>query len=157
MELLLALATLALGVFIFAEAKDFPTLGGYPGPGLFPQILGVMLAASGILLTGQAVRKRAWPRPSLSLLRHREAWNALATIGAVVLYLYVSPTLGFLPTAFVIVGGLMALLGVRLWLSALLGLAAAVLTFLLFHRLLFVPLPYGPVEEWLQPLLFPRL
>ena len=154
MELVIRLALIALGIFIIVVANDFPRWGEYPGPGFFPQLLGVALATSGLLLTAQAVIRRSWPRPSLSLFFSQDFLNALVTVGAVIFYLYISDRLGFLPTAFLVVSGLMLLLGVRWWWSALLAFVIAGLTFLLFHRLLLVPLPYGPIEKWLQPFLF---
>lgn len=66
----------------------------------------------------------------------------------VVFYILVSTPLGFIPTAFITLTALFAVLGVRLALAPVL---AAVLTMVVhygFYSLLRVPLPWGVLTPW---------
>jgi hypothetical protein len=60
------LLCLAVGVAVAIRAQTFPTLREYAGPGLFPTIIGVLLAVCGGLLLVRAVyRYRRWgPDPT---------------------------------------------------------------------------------------------
>ncbi|RMF83442.1 MAG: tripartite tricarboxylate transporter TctB family protein [Nitrospinota bacterium] len=148
MELVLSVSIVALGIFIMVEASGFPTLsGGYPGPGLFPQILGALFILFGLWVVLQQVRRRAWPRWPRPFFT-RERINALLVVLAVILYLLVVEYVGFILTVVCLLAGLMLSLGVRWRTSILLSIALTMATYLLFNKLLGVPLPAGLVEGW---------
>lgn len=134
-----------LGSYVFLAARTFPNLsGGYPGPGLFPQLLGVLLAFSGAGLVVNAVLQGAlFRRAPLIRASRQEKISALFVVLAVVLYILVVEQLGFVPLTLLILGGLMLKLGVSARWSALLGIALTLLLYVLFGRLLRVPLPRG--------------
>ncbi len=134
-----------LGSYVFLAARTFPNLpGGYPGPGLFPQLLGVILALSGVgLLAHGALTGALLRRVPLVRASRKEKAGALLVILAVVLYILLVDRLGFVPLAFLILAGLMLALGVSARWSIGLGVALTVLLYLLFGRLLHVPLPGG--------------
>jgi len=134
-----------LGSYVFLAARTFPNLsGGYPGPGLFPQLLGILLAFSGAglvlnsLLAGTLFRGAPVVKAS-----SREVIGALFVVLAVVVYILLVERLGFVPLTFLILAGLMVRLGVPGRWSVAVGAALTVLLYLLFARLLRVPLPGG--------------
>ncbi|MDQ7844564.1 MAG: tripartite tricarboxylate transporter TctB family protein [Armatimonadota bacterium] len=136
-----------LGSYVLLVARTFPNLsGGYPGPGLFPQLLGVLLALAGgglvlnSLLTGTLFR-----RPALVSAPRRDAVAALIVLLAVVVFIALVERVGFIPLTFLILAGLMLLLGVPARWGLPLGAALTLLLYLLFARLLRVPLPVGPL------------
>ena len=149
MELLIGSGIVALGIFILVKATGFPTLaGGYPGPGLFPQMLGILLILSGGVVVVQQVQEKAWPRWPRPLIQ-RERINALLVLLSVVAYLVLVEYGGFVLTVSLLLVGLMTSLGVRLRIGMLVGIGLALSTYLLFNKLLGVPLPRGLVEQWL--------
>jgi putative tricarboxylic transport membrane protein len=135
------LLLLALGAYVSATASRFPHLAtGYPGPGLFPQVLGVLLAVQGIALV--AAGFRGSDPPSFPWTR-RDLFNGFLVVLAVGVYVVASPRLGFLVTSTLVLTGLMARLGAGLGRSLLLGPALAGALYLLFGKVLRVPLPPG--------------
>lgn len=136
-----------LGSYVFLAARMFPNLaGGYPGPGLFPQLLGIVLAFSGAglvvngVLTGTLFRRAPLIRAST-----REKTSALLVVLAVVFYILMVERLGFASVALLILAGLMLRLGVPTRWSVVLGLGLTLLLYVLFGWLLRVPLPGGPL------------
>jgi putative tricarboxylic transport membrane protein len=134
----------AAGAFVILRTLDFPRLDdGHPGPALFPQIVGGLMVAFGGVLAAQGLRARealagGW-------LRGRGLANALLALGMVVAYILVVDRVGFLPTAALLLFGLMWWLRVRPLVAAPVAVGLAVACYLLFGRLLLVPLPRGPV------------
>ncbi len=151
LDVLLGSILALAGAYIFLEARTFPNLrGGYPGPGLFPQILGVLFILSGLGITAEAVAKRVLPRmPTLVALRRREVVNALLVILAVVLYVLLIDKVGFIPFALLMLLGLMFSQGVSLRWSIVLGVGLTLAIYTLFNRILRVPLPPGILQGWL--------
>jgi hypothetical protein len=132
------------GALIIAGTMNYPTLErGHPGPALFPRILGGLMVAFGGILSMDGLRAReAW---AADWLRGRGLLNACAALGGILLYMAVVDYLGFLPTATLILAGLMAWLHVRPVTALLVGAALAVGIDLLFGHFLLVPLPRGPL------------
>jgi putative tricarboxylic transport membrane protein len=136
-----------LGSYVFLAARTFPNLsGGYPGPGLFPQLLGILLALSGAglvvngVLTGKVFRRAPLIRASM-----REKASALLVVLAVIFYILMVERLGFASVALLILAGLMLRLGVPARWSVFLGIGLTLMLYVLFGRLLRVPLPGGPL------------
>jgi len=141
-----------LGAGIFLHAMTFPNLkGGYPGPGLFPQLLGILLVLSGVGIAINAALKRAFPHlRALFVPPHREKINALLVVLAVILYILLVDTVGFIPMAMLIMLGLMWRTGVSLRWSLVVGIGVTLGIYLLFQRILHVPLPSGILlKGWL--------
>jgi hypothetical protein len=80
--------------------------------------------------------------PSLPWTR-RDLFNGFLVVLAVGVYVVASPRLGFLVTSALVLTGLMARLGAGLGRSLLLGPALAGALYLLFGKVLRVPLPPG--------------
>lgn len=131
----------AVGVYAASTASGFPRLaGGYPGPGLFPQILGLFLVACGIAVLWGARNPSAGTGGEYE---PKELLHAAEAAAAVVVYMAVVNRLGFVPTVGFLLTLLMARLGVRLARAIPISLGLAVSLYLLFGRLLRVPLPPG--------------
>ncbi|MCX7839634.1 MAG: tripartite tricarboxylate transporter TctB family protein [Anaerolineae bacterium] len=140
------------GAWIFLQAMTFPNLkGGYPGPGLFPQILGILLVLSGLVIAINAVLKRAVPRTfPLAEFSSREKLNALLVVLAVIAYILFVDTIGFIPLTILITVGLMWRTGVALHWSVVVGVGVTLAIYILFQRILHVPLPSGILlKGWL--------
>jgi putative tricarboxylic transport membrane protein len=158
----------AFGLAVLLYVQTFPELpGGAPGPGLFPGIIGGLLLLFGLVLVFRHVRERrvaaradgtaageepdsAEPDPTAyeSLLHEqlptRTAWlNALSVTGAVVLYLVLADVVGFAATMVLLLVGLMLRLGARPLLAVLASAGATAFLYVIFEKVLLVPLPHG--------------
>jgi putative tricarboxylic transport membrane protein len=139
--------------------------GGFPktavqayGPGFFPQLLGVLLAACGVVLVLRGVAQRQAAAATADAVpdwaRSPAAWARVALIpGAVLGYLGLAPAIGFLGAAVVPSGIMLAILTRRPVLALLVATLSAAGIWLVFAKLLLVALPEGPPERLLDALL----
>ncbi len=142
-DVLLGAAVVGLGIFVYSTAVRFPALpDGTPGPGLFPQILAVLMFLFGLLQVVQGMRNG-----ESSAIRYEPAAlvRAALVLAAVGFYIIVLPHLGFLLTSLILLFGLMLLLGVRPMVAIFAALVVAWISALLFGSVLRVPLPPGPL------------
>lgn len=117
------------------------------GAGFFPIILGTVIAISGALL---AVAKSALVHDEDEGERFalRDFGKPLIVLIAALIYVYFSQQIGFLLLAPVILTGLL-LLGRVGWLQALaIGIIGSVVIYVVFAKLLLVPLPLGLLTPW---------
>ena len=141
----LGVLLVALAAAFFGYTFTFPDMPGQRyGPALFPRLVALGIMACGLII---AVRGRKSAGPWLQLsepLRRPQGWlSLLAMPMAIVFYLLVAESLGFLPTATLVVAALCAWLGVRLWVALLTGVLAALIVQWFFASLMRVPLPRG--------------
>lgn len=136
----------AAGALILAGTASFPRLeGGQPGPALFPRILAGLMIIFGTLVSTQGLRARdtgdkvAWRE----LYRNPGFVNALFVLGGVVGYILFVERVGFLIMATLATFVLMLRLRVRLLLALVVSIVFANLVYLLFAKILLVPLPTG--------------
>jgi len=146
---------LAMGIFAFIHAGGFMRFPGVPyGPDLFPRIIAVMMGGGGLVLIVKGLR-RAGRAPWLELADWARDWRSyaifLAIVGAVLFYVFLSGTMGFMLTGFLMLTGLFLVTrGVAAIFSSI--VVAALVTILIhfiFAEALRVPLPFGVVERWL--------
>jgi len=142
----------AIGVFliIFSAAvlwyvQSFPSLeNGYPGPSLFPSVLAVMFILCGIGLIIQGVKKREkllkFDTGSLTL---PGLLNILFVLGTIVCYIFFAEYVGFLIFSFVVMLILMKWLKVKNLSSVLMAVGVTLVIYILFAKILLVPLPWG--------------
>ena len=146
---------LVIGILAFVHAGTFRTMPGVPfGPGLFPSLIAVMMGLGGIILIVNGLRTaryHPWVRLEDWARRPRSYVIFFATIGCVLFYIVFSRELGFLLTS-----GLMltALLLITRGLSRVpsnlvIALAVTATMYVLFAKVLRVPLPFGVIESWL--------
>lgn len=81
-------------------------------------------------------------------------WRQIRQVLSVVIpsavYVLAVPTIGMYVSSGLLVGFFMRWLGRYSWLKVLvLGIGLPVVTYILFERWFLVPLPKGPVEDWL--------
>jgi len=137
-----AVALALLGAFVLVEASQLKmtSLGGGPGPGVFPVALGVMLLGIGARLAPAALRER-------TEFGHLRRVGVL--IGALAAYAALLDRLGFVITTSATIVFLLVAFNPRrrLWLAAL-GLAGSVGSYALFSSFLKVQLPPDPWFLW---------
>lgn len=166
-NILISLGTILLGGVIFFLIRDFPRLDdGHPGPALFPGVLAGLFIVFGISLLVQSLwanlaRNRIWKRvegdlelnppqvnevgplvPSKSF-SFEGIINVLCVLASISFYIYFVETLGFLITGFLLLVLLMIKLGVPSWKSGVISLLSTLVIYMLFAKLLKVPLPWG--------------
>jgi putative tricarboxylic transport membrane protein len=136
----------AAGALIIAGTMHYPTLdGGYPGPSLFPRILGGLMVAFGGLVSVKGLRARDATEDVEWLLLYKNTAfiNAMFVLVGVVAYIVFVETLGFL-----IMGALLLFVVMwRLKVSPVKALIVAVvfntIVHFVFAKIMRVPLPMG--------------
>ncbi len=146
---------LAFAIFAFAYAGTFTPLPGIKyGPDLFPRVVATIMGLAGLAMIIGALRPvgrqplfviAGWARKPRSHLL------IAAVLLSILFYILASAQLGFLLTGFLMLGGLLgATRGPsKLLSSAVTALAVSIIIYLLFVRLLRVPLPMGLIENLL--------
>ncbi|MEM8891115.1 MAG: tripartite tricarboxylate transporter TctB family protein [Bacteroidota bacterium] len=135
---------LVLGLAIWAYASGFPELDeGYPGPALFPQLIALGFAISGVFLVGKYLPKAFQTQNTSTKEDVSEKTRVLSLLGGI-------GVVSFFPLAFDFIGFLIPLaitvffvallLRIPYLKSALLGLGATGAVYLIFNVLLNVPL-----------------
>lgn len=147
-EAVAGLITLALGAALVQYARGLPEMpGGYPGPGLFPTIVGVLFCVFGLALIVQAASGHVAPMDA-DAVEHGERWRSIANVvvivAAVPVYVVLSEYVGFVITMALIAFGIMVHLGVRLVLALPIAVLVAPAVSYVFGTVLRVPLPRGP-------------
>jgi putative tricarboxylic transport membrane protein len=134
------------GALIVAGTLNYPPLAaGYPGPALFPRILGTLMAALGAALAVQGARARdatqavEWRR----LHRNVGLINALFVLVGVLAYLALVEWLGFLITGTLLLFLMMWRLRVPPLRALVVAIAFITIVHFLFVKVLRVPLPLG--------------
>jgi putative tricarboxylic transport membrane protein len=138
---------LALGLLVLFTVQSYPKIPGQPvGPALFPGLIAFGLSITGVLLLVQGLRHRAsqpWLEWGDWVRSRRHALALVVLIGSIVFYIAAAGWLGFLPTAFIILMAMFAVLRVPLGRSLLVATIAVLVIHFAFYKLLRVPLPWG--------------
>lgn len=144
-DLTLGILTLLGGIAIFLSAMSFQAIPGQAyGAGTMPRAVALVTVLVGLFMIVQAVlsgdrnigfRLADWTRDGASL--RRAALVLLLILG----YILVSPILGFVPTAFVVMLAAMLTLGTRLHVAVIISALATIAIQQSFGKLLLVPLP----------------
>ena len=142
----------AIGLFLILFAavvlwhvQSFPSLdNGYPGPALFPSVLAVLFIFCGIGLILQGVRQREkLLKFDTGTLTLSGLLNILFVLGTIVCYIFLAQYAGFLIFSFLVLLILMKWLKVKPLASILMSSAVTLVIYLLFAKILLVPLPWG--------------
>lgn len=146
---------LALAIFAFVYAGTFRALPGVPyGPDLFPRLIAVLMGLGGVILIVGSLRS-AGRQPLLTIAdwaRQPRSYAVIAgVVGSILFYLFATDRLGFLLTGFLMLSGLLLVTrGLSRALSSLiLALVITTVIYLIFARMLRVPLPWGVIESML--------
>jgi putative tricarboxylic transport membrane protein len=142
---LMGAGAVVAGAVIFGATLRFPRLeDGAPGPALFPQILGGLMALFGALL---ALRPEPAPATPAAATaggeRRRAAVNVAFVFGAIVAFMVAAPVAGFLLTTSGILFVLMWRLGAAPARAALAAVGLTLFVYVVFGKVLRVPLPLG--------------
>jgi len=141
----------AIGGVVLIQVQGYPKIPGQQyGPGLFPGsiaagfiVCGVLLIASGLKARGAAwVSFPAW----LSSGRHLAAF--LAVVGGVAAYIWLAGLVGFLILAPLLLLLWFRVLRVRWPVAIAAALVASLVIWLVFYKLLRVPLPWGVLTPY---------
>ncbi|MCO5160199.1 MAG: tripartite tricarboxylate transporter TctB family protein [Mesorhizobium sp.] len=143
---------LAIAIFTFVYAGTFSSLPGVKyGPDLFPRLISILMGLGGIaLIVGSARRTGGLPLFTLAPWARRPRNHAIlaSVVASIVFYILGSERLGFLLSGFLMLGGLLAVTRgtSKLLSSAVVAAGVTVILYLIFARLLRVPLPMGAIE-----------
>ncbi|HET7876302.1 MAG TPA: tripartite tricarboxylate transporter TctB family protein [Methylomirabilota bacterium] len=149
-DTLIGLGFVGAGGAIFATTLSFPRQpDGAPGPALFPQVLAALMVLFGGSLVVSSVAAlragRAAETPPALPVGRRGVVNALLVFAAIIVFMAAAPALGFLLTTAVLLGGLMWWLGAPRLRAGLAAVGLTLFVYLIFGKLLRVPLPLGLV------------
>ncbi len=148
-DTLLALLFIAVAGVMIGLTTTFPAFPGQKyGPDLFPRILGTGIIICSLLILLKDRRAPISDRlPALSLdpaLRgKRQLISFLLVPGSILFYIFVADWLGFVPTAFIILSGLMLWFGVKVWRALLIAVLMTGLIHWFFGSMMRVPLARG--------------
>jgi len=141
---LIGILAMVIGLAVIIRVQFYPNLAdGQPGPALFPEVIGGLFIVVGLTLFRQARTSDAPMVSRLPELTARGVGNVLFTIGAVIFYIAVSQSLGFLLTSFIIMVAMMLLLKAKLAVSIPVAMGTTVCIYAIFNKMLLVPLPRG--------------
>ena len=151
-DAILGAVLLAFSLVVGLYARTFPAIPGQEyGASVFPTWISIALGLCSIVLIAGGMRQ--WAETGAVSL---EPWarsghhlRALAiTIALVVFYILASTPLGFIPTAFIALAILFAVLGVKPLLVPVLAAGVTMVVHYGFYSLLRVPLPWGVLTPW---------
>ncbi|GAW34782.1 tripartite tricarboxylate transporter TctB family protein [Roseovarius sp. A-2] len=144
-DLTLGILTLLGGITIFLSAMNFQAIPGQAyGAGTMPRAVAAVTVLVGLFIIVQAIlsedrnlgfRLADWTRSGAALAR------AACVLALILGYILVSPILGFVSTAFVLMLAAMLTLGTRLPVAVIVSALATVTIQQSFGKLLLVPLP----------------
>jgi putative tricarboxylic transport membrane protein len=141
-----------LGIAVLVAVQGYPRIPGQNvGPSLFPGMVATVLVVCGALLVVSGIRARhdaGW-LAALPWLRSPPHVARFAVIvGAVVAYILLAGSLGFLIVAPLALLAMFLAFGVRPVTAVVVALVASVLIWYAFYKLLRVPLPWGILERF---------
>ncbi|MFB7146010.1 tripartite tricarboxylate transporter TctB family protein [Agrobacterium deltaense] len=119
------------------------------GPGFFPALLGVAAAVAGVTLA--IVRPGAGQNEDEDAVAPAEAprlGGPVLVLLAMLSYIYLSDLIGFIPLATATLTILLMFGGMRFPKAIALSLLASILVYLMFSKVLLVPLPRGLLQSW---------
>lgn len=149
----LAVIIIALAAAIFGFTFTFPPFPGQKyGPSLFPRILAVGMVICAMLLIVR--ERRMGGRPALlvdpAFAEKGRLVSFLLVPASVAMYLIFAERLGFIPTAFALLAGLLLWFRVRLVTALAVAISATLLLNWFFGSLMRVPLPRGLFMQIIQ-------
>lgn len=151
-DAVLGLALLLLAGTMIWLTTYFPAFPGQDyGPALFPRLLGggLILCALLLMVRGLAARRRgeAWVELAPWWGRPGQVLSFLSMPLAILAYLFLAETLGFIPLAFVLMLALFLWFGERPLRALPVALAATLLIHWFFSGMMRVPLPRGLLND----------
>src|SRR3954465_7387254 len=151
-DAILGAVLLVFSLVVGLYARTFPAIPGQEyGASVFPTWISIALGLCSLVLIAGGLRQWA-ETGAVSLARWGPSGDHLRaltiTIALVVFYILASTPLGFIPTAFIALAILFAMLGVRPLLVPVLAVGLTMVIHYGFYSLLRVPLPWGVLTPW---------
>jgi hypothetical protein len=148
-EIGVVIATALFGVVVIIGSLQVGIDWGVEGPkaGFFPFYVGVVILISSAvnLIRTFADTKPDWVFASWSQLR-----SVMSVLLPTAVYVGALPYLGIYITSMILIGSFMKYLGRYSWLVTLaISIGTPVVIYLTFEKWFLVPLPKGPIEDWL--------
>lgn len=147
-EMGVALFVLALGAITMIGSLQVGIGWGAEGPksGFFPFWVGLIIVLASV--------RNFWRALAISPTRLFAEWSQIAQVRKVVIpmviYVALVPFLGIYVSSALLIAGFMRWLGRYGWLTTIvISLALPILIYFTFEDWFLVPLPKGPLEDWL--------
>jgi putative tricarboxylic transport membrane protein len=138
-EIVAGLCFLAIGIaFVVSSVKLKIGVPTEPQPGFFPFFDGIILIVLSALFLFQARRGRVGDSPAFG-----KVWGPAIVVLALILYVAVLETLGYVITTAILAAVVLRVMETKPRILVLVSLILAVVSYLLFDRLLGVTLPRG--------------
>jgi len=137
-----------LGGVVLFDAVRLGFGWGTDGPksGFFPFWLAVAMMASCVVIAAQALRRRA----GAPFVQRDQLGPVLKVLGPATGMVLMTVFLGLYVSAVLYIALYMRWIGRHRWVTvAVLSLGIPLLTFVVFERWFLVPMPKGPLENWL--------
>jgi len=148
-EIGVAAVTGLFGILIMAGSLDVGIGWDVQGPksGFFPFYLGVIiLGASAVNLLTAAISKE----PDALFADWSQLRSVLSVVVPTTVYVFAIPELGLYVSSAILIAVFMLWLGRYTWMLTLaVAIGVPVATFLIFEKWFLIPLPKGPIENWL--------
>lgn len=144
-ELVAAVLLIALGIFVAAQAWDWPYLTkDGPGPGFFPLWIGILLAILSILLVALQMKDAAAGKPPAKTDWHGTGRVLVGWLAVMASAALLKPA-GFVVSYVLLSAFLIVVVFRQRWTAAaVVSLGSAAAFWLLFAQVLNVRLPAGP-------------
>ncbi len=144
---------LALAVFIFVYAQTLPPMPGQRyGAGVFPTVIALGLGGFSLLMMVQTWRQRAgtrWIELAPWARDRKTVGNFLLAMALILVYVFFSDRIGFIPLSIAILLILFWRQGISLRKGAIVAVAATLAIQIAFSDWLRVPLPRGLLTDYL--------
>ncbi len=138
---------LLFGLVVVVHVQAFPKIPGQQvGPALFPGLVAAGLAVCGVLLIVSGVRARKsepWYETADWMRSGRHAIAFFAIAGGIAAYVLLAESVGFLIVAPILLFLWFTVLGVRRTTAIVVAIAATLVIWYAFYKVLRVPLPWG--------------
>jgi len=148
-EIGVAVATATFGIIVMIGSLEVGITWGVEGPraGFFPFYVGLTIVISSLVNL-----YRVWV--DIPASARFADWRQLRSVVSVVIptaiYVVLVPYLGIYLASALLIGTFMKWLGRYDWgRTVALSIAVPLITYFMFERWFLVPLPKGPIEEWL--------
>ena len=133
-----------LGIAVMGSARAFPNVPGQKlGAGFLPMLVGGGLLLCALALIARSLREAPYAIRGADEARREHFGSSLVIIGAVVGYIVLADSLGFLIVAPLCLVATFLALRVKLSHALLWALAGTIVVHVTFYKLLRVPLPWG--------------
>ena len=141
----------AFGAAIYVHARTFPPMPGQNvGPNMFPQLIaaGFMICAIILVFRGvKTIGTEPWITVPDWLAQRRITLGFMSIPLVLVFYVTASESLGFIPTAVILLMALFLVFKVRLQTALVIAIVGSLVIHTLFYKLLGVPLPWGLLKS----------